>query len=145
MALTGPSRGQLQGRCCQIGHLLQQRLLVPRVLRLSEPPDVGDVLLLNVSHVGDGSSSSRGQNSPLSRGLAEMIWPCRHLQSMLVGVLGALVCLLRLLNGAHRISQCLAGVDTLRASSASTSEAPAVGVGVGHLARTTSVGPGGPA
>ena len=31
-----------------------------------------------------------------------------------------------------------------RASSAATSEAPAVGVGVGHLARTTSVGPGSP-
>ena len=30
------------------------------------------------------------------------------------------------------------------AASASTSEAPVVGVGVGHLVRTTSVGPGGP-
>ena len=37
----------------QIGHLFQQRLLVPRVLCLSEPPDVGDVLLLDVPHVGD--------------------------------------------------------------------------------------------
>ena len=67
--------------------------------------------------MSSGSSSSRGQNSPLP----EIIWPRRHLQGLegvvkhpcLVGVLGALVRLLRLLNGAHRISQCLAGVDTL--------------------------------
>ena len=39
MALAGPP-------CRQTGHLFQQRLLVPRVLCLSEPPDVGGVLFL---------------------------------------------------------------------------------------------------
>ena len=34
-------------------HLLQQRLLVPWVLRRSEHPDVGDILLLDVPHLGD--------------------------------------------------------------------------------------------
>ena len=91
-----------RGRRRQIGHLLQQRLLVPRVLRLSEPPDVGDVLLLG--HVL-GVIQLQGAEQPPLQSLPEIIWPCRHRC--------ALVRLLRLLNGAHRISQCLAGVDTL--------------------------------
>ena len=94
-----------------------------RVLCLSEPPNLGDVLLLDVPHVKDvlGVIQLQGAEQPPLQSLPEIIWPCRHLQGLegvvkhpcLVGVLGALVRLLRLLNGAHRISQCLAGVDTL--------------------------------
>ena len=51
----------------------------------------------------------------------EIIWPHQNFQGLesvvkhpgLVGVLGALVRLLSLLNGAHRLSQCLAGVNAL--------------------------------
>ena len=86
------------GRCRQIGHLLQQRLLVPRVLCLSEPPDVGDVLLLHVPRCLRGHPAPGGAEQPPLQSLPEITWPCRHLQGLegvvkhpcLIGVLGAL-------------------------------------------------------
>ena len=79
VSLGGLPTASVGGRRRQIGHLVQQRLLVPRVLRLSQPPDVGDVLLLDVPHVGD---QLQGAEQPPLQSLPEIIWPCRHFQGL---------------------------------------------------------------